>query len=98
MPSVDKVTAMEVLVDRYRASWPGSEFSVVAVGDSPNDAAMLRAADRAVVIRSSDRAWMPLGRREGVMRSPEPGPTGWNHCINLILDEFTGVAESKGRE
>ncbi|MDZ7827089.1 MAG: HAD hydrolase family protein [Gammaproteobacteria bacterium] len=78
MPSVDKVTAMEVLISRYRACWPGSGFMVVAAGDSPNDAAMLRAADRAVVIRSSDGAWMPWAAR-GVMRSPEPGPTGWNH-------------------
>lgn len=98
MPSVDKVTAMEVLVSRYRACWPGHELPVVAAGDSPNDAAMLRAADRAVVIRSSDGAWMPLGRREGVLRSPEPGPAGWNHCMNLVLDEFTGVAGEAGHE
>ena len=98
MPSVDKVTAMEALVSRYRTSWPGSGFVVVAAGDSPNDADMLQASDRAVVIRSSDGAWMPLGRREGVMRSPEPGPAGWNECLNRILDEFAGSAEGAGNE
>ncbi|MCC5871319.1 MAG: HAD-IIB family hydrolase [Gammaproteobacteria bacterium] len=85
MPKVDKAEAMRELVGRYTAAHPDIRYRVIAAGDSPNDADMLQLADVAVVIRRPDASWMPLKRREGVVRSPEPGPAGWQQCIQALL-------------
>lgn len=85
MPKVDKAEAMRELVGRYTAAHPDIRYRVIAAGDSPNDADMLQLADVAVVIRRPDASWMPLNRREGVVRSPEPGPAGWQQCVQALL-------------
>jgi mannosyl-3-phosphoglycerate phosphatase len=92
MPDVDKAVAMHRLVERYRAIRPGERFRVIAAGDSPNDLDMLEAADTAVVIRRTDGSWMPLRRQQGVMRSREPGPAGWQQCMLEILDQDDDAA------
>lgn len=86
MPQVDKAGAVAALAARYRALWPDARLPVIAAGDSPNDAAMLLAADHALVIRHADGSWMPIRRSSGVLRSPTPGPSGWNDCMHRILD------------
>ena len=93
MPRIDKAEAMRELVGRYTAAEPETRFRVIAAGDSPNDADMLQMADLAVVIQRSDSSWMPLARREGVVRSPVPGPAGWQICIERLLEEETGEPE-----
>lgn len=87
MPKVDKAEAMRELLGRFSAAHPDIRYRVIAAGDSPNDADMLHLADVAVVVRRQDSSWMPLERREGVIRSPEPGPAGWQHCIQALLKE-----------
>lgn len=87
MPKIDKAEAMRELVGRFTAAHPDIRYRVIAAGDSPNDADMLQLADVAVVIRRPDASWMPLKRREGVIKSPEPGPAGWQHCIQKLLEE-----------
>lgn len=92
MPRVDKAGAMAAVLDRYRAAWGDLPLRVVAAGDSPNDADMLLAADDAIVIRRPDGTWMPLKRRDGVMRAPHAGPEGWQICIDRLLDAAFGTA------
>ena len=86
MPQVDKAGAVAALVTRFRALWPDAELPLIAAGDSPNDAAMLLAADHALVIRRGDGSWMPLKRSSGVLRSATPGAAGWNDCMHRVLD------------
>lgn len=86
MPKVDKAEAMRELVGRFSAAHPDIRYRVIAAGDSPNDADMLQLADLAVVIRRPDSSWMPLKRREGVIKSPQAGPAGWQHCMQKLLD------------
>lgn len=88
MPKVDKAGAMSALVARYRKYWPDASLTVVAAGDSPNDFDMLRAADRAVVVRRRDGTWMPLKHHGGAVRTTEIGPAGWSTSIHRILDEL----------
>ncbi|HSG88636.1 MAG TPA: HAD-IIB family hydrolase [Pseudomonadales bacterium] len=92
MPRVDKAEAMTYLTRLYRELWPDATLPVIAAGDSPNDLDMLRAADRAVVIRRPDGRWMSVekstARMEGIVRSQEPGPRGWAPSIHQILDEL----------
>lgn len=87
MPKVDKAEAMRELVGRFAAANPDTRYRVIAAGDSANDADMLQMADVAVVIRRPDASWMPLKRREGVVRSTQPGPAGWQQCMTTLLQE-----------
>lgn len=85
MPRVDKATAMHYLVDRFREQAPRDAFTVVAAGDSPNDADMLAAADIAIIVRRADGTWMPMRRKSGVIRAPEAGPAGWQIAVRQVL-------------
>jgi mannosyl-3-phosphoglycerate phosphatase len=55
----------------------------VALGDAPNDAAMLRAATRAVIVRN-DHSPDP-GEIPGAIRTTLSGPAGWNEAVLAIL-------------
>ncbi|MCK7545747.1 HAD-IIB family hydrolase [Marinobacter bryozoorum] len=86
MGRFDKADAMAQLARRYRTRWPGRNWRTVALGDSPNDQAMLAGADLAVVMAGpgASRITLPTGQR--VMRSRQPGPVGWNECVLDILE------------
>lgn len=59
----------------------GRVLHILALGDSPNDEAMLCAADVAVRIRSSNSAQMQIDAP--VLLQPEPpGPYGWAEAIH----------------
>ncbi|MEO0390678.1 MAG: HAD hydrolase family protein [Pseudomonadota bacterium] len=65
---------------------------VVALGDAPNDIAMLEAADLGVIVRNPHGT--PLGSMPGeaagrIRRSQLDGPAGWNQAVIEIVDEIT---------
>ena len=64
------------------------EPTVVALGDSPNDAAMLSAADIAVVI-NSPRAEQLAPTARQVIRTSGHGPVGWQEA----MDQMRGQSE-----
>lgn len=59
--------------------------ALIALGDRPNDLAMLQAADIGVVIAAPDGFHLEA---EGVLRSKETGPRGWAEMMTQILDEL----------
>lgn len=59
--------------------------ALIALGDRPNDLAMLAAADIGVVIAAPDDYVLEA---EGVLRSTETGPRGWAEMMTRILDEL----------
>jgi mannosyl-3-phosphoglycerate phosphatase len=83
---VDKGRALQRLIALYAAE--GRRFTVVALGDSPNDASMLRHADRPIIVPRRD------GRADAALRralpaaevAPQPGPAGWNDAVLAVLD------------
>ncbi len=80
----DKGRALTRLRRRY-----GGSATVIALGDSPNDLAMLAAADIAVIIKSKrSDALTPQGPAR-VIRSQQPGPAGWQEVMLPLLEEFT---------
>lgn len=84
----DKATGLAWLLERYQAR-DGRRPEVVALGDSPNDRAMLRAADIAVVIRSERSDEIDLGGRPGeVIRTRKRGPEGWREAMDAILPRY----------
>lgn len=58
---------------------------VVALGDAPNDADMLRAADIAIIIRN-DHGPSP-GDIPGAIRTRLEGPSGWNAAVLELLQD-----------
>jgi mannosyl-3-phosphoglycerate phosphatase len=75
---------MRALLERERGP-----LRVIALGDSPLDAPLLRMADDAVVVPRPDGRPDP-GLRRPVPRArvaPAPGPTGWAAAVRRFLRE-----------
>ncbi|MGD1978693.1 MAG: HAD-IIB family hydrolase [Akkermansiaceae bacterium] len=59
--------------------------ALIALGDRPNDLAMLEAADIGVIIASPGDFVLEA---EGMLRSTETGPRGWAEMMTQILDQL----------
>jgi len=84
----DKAQRMKEITARYVTQ--GARPKTVALGDAPNDAAMLEAADIGVIVANSHGAAMPrlAGEAEGrITRTEKEGPQGWNHAVLAIFQE-----------
>lgn len=66
----------------------GRPFTVIALGDSGNDVAMLEAADWPVLIRSPSHGLPRLQTDQSVTVSHQCGPAGWNDCVLTLIDRF----------
>lgn len=84
MGQFDKCTAMRWLIENYRQQ---GSWKTVALGDSPNDEAMLQTADIAVVVRSARSEQLVIGKPAVVIRTTRPGPEGWAEAMQKILQE-----------
>lgn len=81
----DKAKGMERVTAWYRARY--KDVVAIALGDSPNDFAMLERADIPVLIRSR-RTFPGLKRRiPRLTISDQPGPAGWNSALLDILSQ-----------
>ncbi len=65
-----------------------SMIITVALGDSPNDSAMLDAADIAVIIKSGKSARIELHAAPQIIRTSRPGPAGWQDAMSQILAQL----------
>lgn len=57
----------------------------IALGDSPNDEAMLNRADIAVVIRSEKSEKLKAPNAKRMLKTTRPGPAGWSDAMTEIL-------------
>lgn len=89
MGQTNKGRAARVVRDLYRAAFPDTLWKTVALGDGPIDAAMLRIADIAIIIRKPDGSFLdydpPPSQR--VIVSSKPGPAGWNEEVLSLLED-----------
>ncbi|MBU2942280.1 HAD-IIB family hydrolase [Shimia thalassica] len=81
----NKVDQMRHLIETYRPR------HTIALGDAPNDIAMLEFADLGIVVANPARE--PLAPLEtentgGIIRTAKPGPTGWNLAVLEAIDRF----------
>jgi mannosyl-3-phosphoglycerate phosphatase len=87
MGPADKADGAASALKFYQEAEPDVSWTVVALGDSANDCAMLEAADIAVVIPHAGGTRIdPQAPR--VVRAPYPSTKGWNASILSILDEY----------
>ncbi len=87
----DKGRAMHWLNQQLGAG--GSAPITIALGDSQNDAAMLEAADHAVLVRSPSHPFPRLRRTERVLETSAPGPRGWAEGVASVV---THIDKTRG--
>ncbi|MEW6379662.1 MAG: mannosyl-3-phosphoglycerate phosphatase [bacterium] len=80
----DKGRAVRILLELFQRQ-KGNIFSI-ALGDSRNDAPMLKEADVAVLIQKEDGSCEEIEGLSG-FQSDAPGPRGWNRAILRILKD-----------
>ncbi len=74
----DKVDQMRRIIDRY------TPRHTIALGDAPNDRAMLEHADIGIVVANPAHPPLPKLRTEDagrIIRTEEAGPAGWNSAV-----------------
>ena len=84
MGQTDKAKAMHWLIRQFKRLSPETA-TVVALGDSENDKAMLEQADFAAVIRNSDNHHLQLNRQQSVIYTDQQGPAGWREALQKIF-------------
>ena len=78
----------------------GRKVWSIALGDAPNDAEMLCAADRGFIIDNPDGSKLPElpGERDGyITRAAAVGPAGWNQSVILALEEIDTLNMNRKR-
>ena len=83
---VDKGKALQRLLALYAAE--GRRFSVVALGDSPNDLTMLERAERPILVPRGAGETDPRLKQAFPLAevAPAPGPRGWNEAVLAVLE------------
>jgi mannosyl-3-phosphoglycerate phosphatase family protein len=81
----DKGRALRVLLGLYAAR--GRRFLSVGLGDAENDAPMLLAVDRPILIPRPSGEVDPALRRllPAAEVAPRPGPAGWNEAVLTVV-------------
>jgi mannosyl-3-phosphoglycerate phosphatase family protein len=79
----DKGAAVAVLRELFTVDH-GQRPLIYGIGDTHNDAAMLSAADIALLVQRPDGTWAGLDV-ENLTRIEGVGPSGWTHAADMIL-------------
>ncbi len=80
----DKGLASQRLKQFYEAE-NKARYGVIALGDSPNDTAMLTQSDIAVVVNSPSSENLKPSTNE-LIRTQQQAPQGWNEGVQLALE------------
>lgn len=79
---VNKGTAVKWLTRLYRQA-TGSKIPVVAIGDSPNDQPMLKAANMAFLVRNHQGHWAEMDLKH-LVRINQTGPEGFVEAVEQL--------------
>lgn len=82
----DKGKAVEVILNVYRQQ--GYPVISIGLGDSPNDAPMLWAVDKAVVMQTRDGGYIEGLDHPDLLKARGRGPGAWNKAVLSILEEL----------
>ena len=82
--SSNKGKALRLILEIYKKNFPYESFITIALGNSENDNSMLKEADFAGVVRSSDDFILNLKRKKNVYYSNDIAPLGWKNVLLKI--------------
>lgn len=82
---VDKGKAVEMIMQGYRKRLDQNELYSIALGDSLNDFAMLKAVNYPILVKKHDGSYERRQTIENIAYSPGIGPTGWNLSLLSLL-------------
>lgn len=85
MGKTDKGQSLKILKQLYELD--GSPCHSIALGDSPNDEAMLKSADLAIVVKSPSSERLPQGHPNWIY-TQNPAPEGWTEGLQQGLSDL----------
>jgi mannosyl-3-phosphoglycerate phosphatase family protein len=80
----DKGKAVRILLQLLRREY-GQEVIFFGIGDSLNDAPMLRHMDVPMLVQRPDKAWSPL-KMKNIVRLQGIGPRGWKSAFDKVME------------
>lgn len=82
----DKGLALEKTRAMFEERW-NAPTTTIALGDGPNDRAMLENADVAVVVKNPDAPPFDIHPRGRLIKTVAVGPSGWREAMESLLDD-----------
>ena len=85
----DKGKAVRILIDLYRKKL-GDGTIFIGIGDSANDAPMLKLTDIAILVQKYDGSWAEVDNSNNiphVVKAKGIGPAGWENAFATIIKE-----------
>ena len=85
----DKGKAVRILIDLYRKKL-GDGTIFIGIGDSANDAPMLKLTDIAILVQKHDGSWAEVDNSNNiphVVKAKGIGPAGWENAFATIIKE-----------
>ena len=79
----DKGRAVSILTSFFRRRF--GSLKTLALGDSPNDIAMLREVDHPVLVQKPDGSHDSRVDIPGLIRAEGIGPEGWNRAVEELI-------------
>jgi mannosyl-3-phosphoglycerate phosphatase len=80
----DKGKAVRILLQLFRQKY-AQEVIFFGIGDSLNDAPMLRHMDVPMLVQRPDKAWSPL-KMKNIVKLPGIGPRGWKSAFDKVME------------
>jgi mannosyl-3-phosphoglycerate synthase len=79
----DKGKAVKILLQLFRKEY-GQNVTFFGIGDSLNDAPMLRYMDVPMLVQRPDKSWSEL-QIKNIINLPGIGPKGWKNALDIVL-------------
>lgn len=92
----DKGKAVRILIDLYRKKL-GDGTIFIGIGDSANDAPMLKLTDIAILVQKHDGSWAEVDNSNNiphVVKAKGIGPAGWENAFATIIKEAEQTDEA----
>ena len=79
----DKGKAVKILLQLFRKEY-GQNVTSFGIGDSLNDAPMLRHMDVPMLVQRPDKSWSEL-QVKNIINLSGIGPKGWKNALDIVL-------------